>query len=154
MNRDEVIGAIIVFGFGGLTVLGSLRMPIGSFRMAGSGLFPLWLGIFLMFLALLHMLNLWLKRNVTRAGRISAAPAPGATWQMCLFLGACGVATLCLDILGYLLTAFGMMLALLRILGVRRLSLLVTLPLLTAAGSYLLFVQFLKIPLPKGLIGL
>ena len=46
------------------------------------------------------------------------------------------------------------MLLLLRILGLRRPVLLVTLPLLAAAGSYLLFVQFLKIPLPKGLIGL
>jgi hypothetical protein len=46
------------------------------------------------------------------------------------------------------------MLMLLRILGVRRPALLITMPLLTAVASYLLFVRFLKIPLPKGLIGL
>ena len=33
-------------------------------------------------------------------------------------------------------------------------ALLMAMPLLTAAVSYFLFVQFLKIPLPKGLIGL
>jgi hypothetical protein len=46
------------------------------------------------------------------------------------------------------------MLLLLRILGIKRPVLLITLPLVTAAASYLLFVQFLRIPLPKGLIGL
>jgi hypothetical protein len=73
---------------------------------------------------------------------------------MLLFLGASALATLCLNFLGYPLTSFLLMLSLLRILGVRRPALLVGLPLLTAAGSYFLFVQFLRIPLPKGLIGL
>jgi hypothetical protein len=154
MKRDEVIGGIIVFGLGGMTVLGSLQMPIGTFRMAGSGLFPLWLGIFLMLLALLHLLNLWFSRGALQGEQGTAARSSGETRQMLLFLGASAAATLCLDILGYPLTAFGLMLLLLRILGVRRPSVLVTLPLLTAVGSYLLFVQFLKIPLPKGLIGL
>ena len=46
------------------------------------------------------------------------------------------------------------MLLLLRVLGVRRPAPLWGISLLTAVGSYLLFVRFLKIPLPKGLIGL
>lgn len=73
---------------------------------------------------------------------------------MLLFLGASTLATLCLNVLGYPLTSFLLMLSLLRILGVKQPVLLISLPLLTPAGSYLLFVQFLKIPLPKGLIGL
>jgi hypothetical protein len=46
------------------------------------------------------------------------------------------------------------MLALLRILGVKRWRLNLPLSFITAAVCYFLFVQWLKIPLPKGWVGL
>lgn len=154
MKRGEIIGGGIIFLCGGMTVVLSLQMPIGTFRMAGSGLFPLVLGIILMLLALLHLANLLFQKDAELQPPQAAAAPPGATGQMLMFLGASALATLCLNILGYPLTSFLLMLSLMAILGVRRPALLVALPLLTAAGSYLLFVQFLRIPLPKGLIGL
>ena len=154
MKRDEIIEGVIIFLCGGITAILSLQMPIGTFRMAGSGLFPLGLGIALMLLALLSLANLLLKKDAKRQSPTSKAALPGATGQMLLFLGASALATLCLNFLGYPLTSFLLMLSLLVILGVRQPALLISLPLLTAAGSYFLFVQFLKIPLPKGLIGL
>ena len=154
MKRDELIEGVVLFLCGGVTVALSLQMPIGTFRMAGSGLFPLCLGIILMLLALLYLANLLLQKDSKgHPGEAAAAP-PGAAGQMLLFFGASALAVLGLNILGYPLTSFLLMLLLLRILGLRQPVLLVTLPLLAAAGSYLLFVQFLKIPLPKGLIGL
>jgi small-conductance mechanosensitive channel len=154
VKRDELIEGIVLFLCGGVTVGLSLRMPIGTFRMAGSGLFPLCLGIILMLLALLYLGNLLLQKDSKgHPGEAAAAP-PGAAVQMLLFFGASALAVLCLNILGYPLTSFLLMLSLLAILGVRQPILLVSLPLLTAAGSYFLFVQFLKIPLPKGLIGM
>jgi small-conductance mechanosensitive channel len=154
MKRDEMIEGGVLFLCGAITALLSLQMPIGTFRMAGSGLFPLSLGIALMLLALLYLTNLLFQKGAKRRSTETDSPSPGAAGQMLLFLGASALATLCLNILGYPLTSFLLMLLLLRILGVRQPALLVGLPLLTAAGSYLLFVQFLRIPLPKGLIGL
>ena len=154
MKRDDLIEGAILFLCGGGTVALSLQMPIGTFRMAGSGLFPLCLGIALMLLALLYLANIMLQKDSQRHPEEAAAPAPGAAGQMLLFFGASALAVLCLNTLGYPLTAFLLMLFLLRILGLRRPVLLVILPLLAAAGSYLIFVRFLKIPLPKGLIGL
>jgi len=154
MKRDGLIEGVVIFLCGGVTVALSLQMPIGTFRMAGSGLFPLCLGIALMLLALLHLLNLLLQRSAKRQPPNAAAPSPGAAGQMLLFLVASALATLCLNFLGYPLTSFLLMLSLLEILGVRKPALLIGLPLLTAAGSYLLFVYFLRIPLPKWLIGL
>ncbi len=154
MRRDELIEGAVLFLCGGVTVVLSLRMPIGTFRMAGSGLFPLCLGIILMLLALLYLANLLLQRDAKGHPGQTAGATPGAAGQMLLFFGASALGVLGLNILGYPLTAFLLMLLLLRILGIRRPVLLVALPLLAAAGSYLLFVQFLKIPLPKGLIGL
>ncbi len=154
MKRDEIIEGVVLFLCGGTTVILSLQMPIGTFRMAGSGLFPLCLGIALMLLALLYLVNLLFQKDAKLRSPKTEAASPGAAGQMLLFLGASALATLCLNVLGYPLTSFLLMVSLLAILGVRQPALLVALPLLTAAGSYFLFVQFLKIPLPKGLIGL
>ena len=57
MRRDEMIEGVVIFLCGGITAMLSLQMPIGTFRMAGSGLFPLCLGILLMILSLLFLLN-------------------------------------------------------------------------------------------------
>jgi hypothetical protein len=51
LKKDEAIVGVIIFLFGGVTVLLSLKMPIGIFRMAGTGMFPLILGILLMILS-------------------------------------------------------------------------------------------------------
>ncbi len=153
MRKAKLIEGIVLFLCGGGTVVLSLQMPIGTFRMAGSGLFPLCLGIALMLLALLYLANTLLQKDSHRHPVEAAGEPPGAG-QMLLFFGASALAVLGLDPLGYPLTSFLLMLLLLRILGLRRPVLLVILPILAAAGSYLIFVRFLKIPLPKGLIGL
>ena len=51
MKRSEALGGGVIFLFGAVTAVLSLQMPIGSFRAAGSGLFPLCLGILLMALS-------------------------------------------------------------------------------------------------------
>jgi hypothetical protein len=50
MKRAELIEGAVLFLCGAATIALSLQMPIGMFRMAGSGLFPLCLGIALMLL--------------------------------------------------------------------------------------------------------
>ncbi len=139
---------------GGITAILSLQMPIGTFRMAGSGLFPLCLGILLMVLSLLFLLNLLFGKRATPQSREPAATTPANAKQVLQFLGITAAATLCLGFLGYPAFCFLIMLFLLWILGIRRPVFLLGISLVTAAGAYLLFVWFLKIPLPKGLIGL
>lgn len=154
MKRDELIGCGIVFLFGGITAVLALRMPIGTFRMAGSGLFPLCLGILLMILTLLYALNLLFGKRAAPREPESAAVIPANTPQVLKFLGITAAATLCLGILGYPAFCLLLMLCLLWILGVRKPALLWGISLLTTIGAYLLFIRFLKIPLPKGLLGL
>jgi small-conductance mechanosensitive channel len=154
MTRGEMIEGGVLFLCGGVTVVLSLQMPIGTFRMAGAGLFPLCLGILLMILALLFLLNLLFGKRATPQAPEPAAETPTNAKQVMLFLGITAVATLCLGFLGYPVFCFLLMLLLLWILGIRKPAFLLGLSLLTAVGAYLLFVRFLKIPLPKGLIGL
>lgn len=154
LNRDEIIGGMVIFLLGAITTLLSLKMPIGSLRMAGPGFFPLCLGILLMVLSTTFVFKHLLQYKKTTAPKVIHAKTPGAAKQMILFLGAMVLATLLLDGLGYPFVSFLMMVALLRILGVKRWTLNLGLALGSAVIAYFLFVQWLKIPMPKGWIGL
>ena len=153
MKRDEAIGGIIIFLFGGLTALLSLRMPIGTFRMAGTGMFPLCLGILLMILSGMFVLKIFIQREeqVKKEASIESSESP---IQLILFLGAMVLATLLFNPLGYPLISFLLMLGLLRILGIKRWGLNILISVVTSVGSYFVFIQWLGIPMPKGWIGL
>jgi hypothetical protein len=153
LKRDEIIGGIVIFLFGVVTTLLSLRMPIGTFRMGGTGLFPLILGILLMFLSGLFLLRLFVKAR-SAPEKSFADQIPGSSKQLVFFFGTMVLVTLSFNRLGYPLSSFVLMLALLRVLGVRRWRLNLSLSFIAAAVCYFLFVQWLKIPLPKGLIGI
>ncbi|MFB3884389.1 MAG: tripartite tricarboxylate transporter TctB family protein [Thermodesulfobacteriota bacterium] len=153
MKRDEMIGGVVVLVFGAITTLLSLRMPIGTFRKSGTGFFPLILGMLLMVLSGIFLLQLSLdKKRVEK--KVPIPEISGSTKQMILFFGMMVLATLFLNRLGYPVVSFLLMVGLLRILGTKRWSFNLLLSLLTALACYFLFVQWLKIPLPKGWIGI
>jgi putative tricarboxylic transport membrane protein len=153
LHKDEVIGGVLIFLFGAATAYFSLRMPIGTFRAAGSGLFPLGLGILLMSLSLVLLIKVY-AQGKPRAEKKPRPEDPQSAKQVILFTGVIALATLFIKPLGYPLMSFLLLLALLRILGVRRWAYNLSLSLLTATGAYFLFVHWLQIPLPKGWIGL
>lgn len=142
-----------MFLFGAVTAYFSLRMPVGTFRAAGSGLFPLGLGILLMGLAMAFVIKSWVT-NEPGEKKKGPEEGPRSTKQVILFTGTIALATFLFKELGYPLMFFLLLLALLRILGVRNWVQNLSLSLLTATGAYFLFVLWLKIPLPKGWIGL
>jgi len=154
VKRDEIIVGIVIFLFGAATVLLSLRMPIGTFRIAGTGMFPLFLGILLMILSGVFILKTFFqgqKGQVKKEASIKSSESP---IQLILFLGTMTLATLFFNRLGYPLISFLLMLGLLRILGMKRWGLSILISVVTAVGCYFLFVRWLSIPMPKGWIGL
>ncbi|NWF92738.1 MAG: tripartite tricarboxylate transporter TctB family protein [Syntrophaceae bacterium] len=154
MKRDEIIVGIVIFIFGGITAAVSLRMPIGTFRMPGTGMFPLLLGILLMILSGILVLRLFFQGRQIRVKSEPSGESLGSPVQLILFLGTMVFITLFFNQLGYPLSSFLLMVALLRILGVKRWTLNLPLSFVTAVVSYFVFVQWLQIPLPKGWIGL
>ena len=145
--------ALVLLLFGALTALASLQLPLGTLHRPGSGFFPLILGLLLMGLAAGHLVQTWRSTP----SRVDAAPPPAegsSVGRVLLFLGAIALATALLDVLGFPLVAFLLMVALLEILGIRRRRDSILIALCTAVAAYVLFVQWLKIPLPKGWIGL
>ena len=153
MKRDEAIGGMVLLLFGMVTIVLALRMPIGTFRMAGTGMFPLILGILLMFLSCISLLKLLYQHKKTTTKSDSVAER-GSPVQLILFFGTMVLATAFFNQLGYPLTSFLLLVALLRTLGMKQWFLNILLSSLSAVASYFLFVQWLKIPLPKGWIGI
>jgi putative tricarboxylic transport membrane protein len=154
LKKDEVTVGVVIFLFGGVTTLLSLRMPIGTFRTAGTGMFPLFLGILLMILSGTFILKIFFQG---KAAEVKKEPSPESlesSIQFILFLGAMVLAALFFNRLGYPLTSFLLMVALLRILGIKRWGLNILISMMTAVGSYILFVKWLNIPMPKGWIGI
>jgi hypothetical protein len=148
----DALGGLLLLLFGVATAVLSLQLPLGTFRAAGSGLFPLCLGLLLALLAGLYLLHLRVQAARSHADPPHAErPAMG---RLACFLSAVAAATLLLTPLGFPLTAFLLMVALLRTLEFRRWSGNLLISLLTALVAHLLFVQWLRIPLPKGWIGL
>jgi hypothetical protein len=154
LKKDEAIVGVIIFLFGGATVLLSLKMPIGTFRMAGTGMFPLFLGILLMFLSGIFILKIFFQGKEGHVKKEASIESSGAPIQLILFLGTMVLVTLFFNQLGYPLSSFLLMVALLRILGIKSWRFNLPLSFITAVVSYFLFVQWLKIPLPKGWIGI
>jgi hypothetical protein len=141
-------GLLLVFGV--TTALLSLQLPLGTLRAPGSGLFPFALGLLLVVLAACHML----RRRRAAAAPESGHGAGASHWRVLLFLASLTLATALLGVVGFPVVAFLLMWGMLRILGVRRGRDAILIALGTAIASYVLFVQWLKIPLPKGWIGL
>ena len=154
MKRDEAIVGVIIFLFGLITTVLSLKMPIGTFRMAGTGMFPLILGILLMILSGAFVLRIFFQGKEKQVKKEASIESSGSSIPLILFLGTMVVVTLFFNKLGYPLSALLLMLALLRVLGVKRWTLTLPLSFMTAVVCYFLFVQWLKIPLPKGWIGI
>jgi uncharacterized membrane protein len=136
--------AIALFLFGVLTAALSLQLPIGNLRAPGSGFFPFALGLVLMALAAGQAIQLLLAKPKPAP----AAEGSGATRRVALFMGAVVLATALLKPLGYAPVAFLLMLALLQTLGVRKWHVSGLIALLSAAASHVVFVVWLKIPLP------
>jgi putative tricarboxylic transport membrane protein len=154
LKKDEIVVGIVILLFGAITTLLSLKMPIGTFRMAGTGMFPLLLGLLLMILSGAFILTIFFQGQKGQVKKEASIESSDSPIQLILFLGAMASATLFFNQLGYPLTSFLLMVALLRILGIKRWGLNILISVVTAVASYFLFVKWLDIPMPKGWIGL
>ena len=97
---------IVIFLFGAITALLSLRMPIGTFRMGGTGLFPLCLGIILMILSGVFILKIYFQGKEDQVKKRASIESSGSPIQLILFLGTMVLAALFFNQLGYPLIFF------------------------------------------------
>jgi hypothetical protein len=151
--KTDVAGGLLIFILGGVTVILSSRLPIGTLRQAGEGLLPLALGIILMILALLYLLQVILGREKEAVASESKPLTLAEIKRVVPFLLTIALATALLPRLGYLLSAFLLMLGLLKLLGMKSWPTAGAYAATAAGLAHLLFSYWLKVPLPRGWLG-
>jgi putative tricarboxylic transport membrane protein len=149
-SKRGILDGAVWLALGLFGLFSSIRLGIGNVRDPGSGfvLFYaslLFIGCIVLMLFLSHF-------NCQR-------PAPVESWRgLCrrkvlVVVGASILYLFILEKVGYLLATFALMLVLFG-LGRLRLWVLLSCAGATVAGSYCIFHTLLKVPLPKGILGL
>lgn len=151
------VGVVLLVGV--IYELMALKMPRGNLAHPGPGFYPILVGIFFIFAAASCFIRSIVKG---RAGAGARALALGpdeqqtavSTWvslsKTIQLLGVLLFYGLTLQFLGFVITIFVSMVMSIRIFGYRRWLFSLLIAGIIVAISYLLFVVWLKVPLPRG----
>jgi len=147
---DSVSGAILFF-FGLVICLTSLRYPLGSFHSPGAGFFPLLASLLLMSLSAVLGIYPFLKKRELRGRKVSFFSGKEAPRRILLAFVALVAYRYLLPILGFGPATFVFFSLVVKRLGHYswRASLLFSL--LAALGAYFLFQVWLKVQMPVGM---
>jgi len=149
-NPDQTSSLFwLLIGIG--ITLGSLKYGFGSLHEPGAGFITFFAG------AILSLLSIALFLSSLRSGE----PRKGLRilWEdlevgkVFYVLGFLVIYTLVLNHLGFLVSTFLLLSFLFRVKATYRLPKVIIMSFLITAASYLLFEVWLKVPLPKGILG-
>jgi hypothetical protein len=132
----------------------ALWMPQGSLKFPGPGYYPKLVGIFLIAASLGCLIQALLVRRPARAAEVKAEPAPRpVAGTSAVLVGLLLGYGLLLKPLGFPIAICLFLLAAIRVFGYRRWAVSVLIALGLTIISYLVFVAWLKVPLPLGIVG-
>ncbi|MFB3884824.1 MAG: tripartite tricarboxylate transporter TctB family protein [Thermodesulfobacteriota bacterium] len=151
MKPASAISPGFWFLIGGLLAGWSTQYPLGGVANPGPGLYPLVLGLLLMFLSLVLFAQ-ELKTGWSEGGGAGLAVS-GKLAKVGYVIGVLIAAIFLFEWAGYLVTIFFFMFLLALIGGVERWKKGLILSILTVAGVYVVFVVLLKQELPRGFLG-
>jgi putative tricarboxylic transport membrane protein len=148
MDKRDALSGVVWLAIGLFVLITSVRLGLGDFSDPGSGFVACGASAIFIGSTLLMMATSWFNRQ---ASTPLAEAWRGLRWRKVLIVIAGSVIyLLLLDKLGYLLATFGFMLLLFG-LGRMKLWVLLLCALLSVAGSYYIFHNLLKVPLPRGM---
>ena len=144
-TRDRFAGAVLfLFSLG--VIWESRALPFGDLHTPGPGYMPVLLAVVLAGLSVLII--------VGGGNGVSLASLEWTEWRHALaILGGCAFTALALERLGYRLTVIVLLAFLLSVMERRRLVVTAILALGLSLGSFFLFSNLLKVPLPRGPLG-
>jgi putative tricarboxylic transport membrane protein len=144
MVRRDVVVAVLVLALGAAAIFESAKLPLGTVRNPGQGFFPWWTSAVIVLLALVLLTQALVSRPSTNQ------QTPGRIAKVTALLLVVSAYTFLLDFLGYLLCTFLLVLFMLRVTDAQRWPVALSMALLTAVGSYVVFAIWLSVPLPRG----
>ncbi len=150
MKRYDEISSLVWMSLAIFICVESYRLPIGSWRDPGAGLFPLLSGIFLGFLSGLTFIRAFLhKKKEFRETWYSKDKWKSLILVLMVLFGY----ALFLEILGFLLSTFLLLVFLFRGIEPQRWIVSIGGSAVASFLSYAVFELWLKTQLPKGIFG-
>ena len=151
MKKAEQIAALFWIAMAGAVCLGSLKLRLGTPSEPGSGFLPFWTGALLGGLALVHLVNVTVRKGEGGEGDAPAAKMNRKrAWAVVASLLAYAVL---LSYCGYLVTTFFLMIVLFSLYERRKWWILLGATALLVGCSYLVFHNWLLVQFPRGFLG-
>jgi len=153
MKYAELISAIFWLILGLALAIWSTKYQIGSIGNPGPGLYPLGLGLLLIFFSCILLIGWAKKPLISIQVAASFFPEGGRTkvgYSVLILL----LASFLFEEMGYMITIFLFMVLLQLGSELRSWKRALLVALLSALGVYVVFVRLLEQPLPTGLLGM
>lgn len=150
MSKDGLVA--LCWGILGILIsIGSFKVGILYFNAPGAGLFPLLIGLATIFLSAILFLTSFRKKDESGNGIVGVGVRKK---NLLLVLGALIVYALVIEILGFPITTFIFMVLVMRGVEPQRWTTILFIAVLSTLFTYLLFSVWLKVELPKGILGI
>lgn len=153
MRWADSLSGIVWLAIGLLIIYGAWRVEIGTFREPGSGLLPLWCGLAIGALALGVIVH-DLMRAASERESTRALWQPVPVRQLTLLVVSLAAYVAVFVPLGFQLSTLALMIALFKILGVRRWMVAGGAAAATVAVAWVVFRLWLNVQLPAGILAL
>jgi putative tricarboxylic transport membrane protein len=137
---------LVLLAAGGVYLILALRLPFGAAARPGAGFYPVIVAVFAIIVALAATASAFRSASGAEAVELDAASRRRVVISVVTLVAFC----LVLPWVGYPAAAFAFVAVVLRYLGARWATALLT-GALSSAGSYGLFAVLLDVPLPRGL---
>lgn len=152
MKYGDLISSLFWTGVGVTFCVAAKGLGLFANHIPGAGFFPFIMSIILVILSIMVLISAIKKREEIIKEAFS--PEKESLKKVSFSLLALFGYVLALEYLGYLFTTFLFMIFLLRFIEPQRWINSVIVAFLTIASSYIIFVIFLNIRLPKGIFGM
>ncbi len=151
----NLISGLFFLTVGVFFALYARTVEIGTIQEPGPGFFPLWLGVILALLSLGLLIGTVVRTVVIHSEKVTSFFAEKDSWKriLAVFLAMLGY-NLLLQSLGFTLVTFLFVGFLVKFIFPQSWMRAIITAVLSSIGVRLLFVTFLKIQLPKGVLGL
>ena len=153
MKRDYVTAIFWVI-FGTVIFIWSATFPFGERKAPGPAFLPLACGLLLIVLGSILLIQIWVTRKRVLPGSSRPfLPRGRPLLRVLVTLGIIGLSTLFLEALGFVATAFLMLLFLKETIQTEKVKAALFYAFVSTLGSVIVFQLLLKIRFPKGPFG-
>ena len=149
MRKAYIIANLVWLALAGAICAESIRLKVGSFHMPGPAFLPFFAGALLGILSLISLVQTWREKEARGAGPWGGTPF----LKLALLLGVLFIYTALLEVLGFILGTFLLLLFLFRVVEPVGWKTVILVTVFTMGGTYLLFGILIESSLPKGFLG-